>query len=233
MPRKRLEIADHPHREEILEAIIKGETYRSIQAQYKISASKISKLVREELGHKIAAAGKAKDIMDGTFLVETAGMAADSLRKMLLACNQYLADPDDPDAFTVGPRAEEVDIVIEVRDHDGKVIENRRETLQRLLDEVQVNISGEVVEVKFRHDDPRRLVVQTADAVNRQLAVVAKISAQAMGVKVDHEERRRIVESELWREMSRIVVRATSQCPQAREEVQHEFERLRNRYAGD
>lgn len=230
--RKGIEIANHPHREEIIDALVNGVTYRDIERQYGINRSTLSRLVRSELGRKVAAAGRAKDIMDGTYLVESAGVAAESLRKMLVACNTYLEDPDDPSAFAIGPRAEEVDIVVEQYDEEGRVIGTERDTLQAFINRIEQR-GGKVVEAKYRHEDPRKLVVQTADAVNRQLAVVAKISERAMGIQTDREERRRVVESELWRDMSKVILQAIDRCPEAREEIRGELERVRDRHTGD
>lgn len=234
MPTPRAAIESHPQRKELIQAIVRGDTYRSIAKRYGISQGTITRLIRAELAAKIAAAKASHDIMDGTFVIESAGQAAESLRKMLQACERYLQDPDDTDAFAVGPRATEVEVIIEEHGEDGRIKGTRKATLQELLDEVEGNIgAGAIQKAELKITDPRKLILDTADLINRQLATIAKISAAARGFRQDMDARQKVVESELWGEVTEALIRAFGECPHAQAQVRGELERIARAAGGN
>lgn len=232
MPRKR-EIEQHPKKREIVQALIDGVSYRDIEGQYQVSRQSLSTYLRKELSQKVALVKREEDILDGTFAIQNAARAAGSLRKVLDACTRYLQDPDDPEAFNVGPRAEEVDIVVQHYDEEGKPTYTERGTLQQFLDEIHGHKSdGQVIEVKYQHEDPRRLVVNTANAINRQLGILAKIQVSANEFNRDAETKKRLVESELWQEVSGAIMDALKDFPEAKEAIGRALDRIRHTAAG-
>lgn len=232
MPKRKRKIDQHPQKQEIIEALVRGDTYQEITSKYGVSKNQLSDYMRQELGRKVAMVKRDEDILDGTFVLDNAAKAAKSLRKLLESCNTYLQDPDDPDAFAVGPRAEEVDIIVQHYDEEGRPTYTERGTLQDFLTQIEKEKSGDVSEAKYNHADPRKLVIDTANAINRQLGIMAKIQEQAMGMRRDNETRRRVVESEVWEEVSELLIEATNKCPEAREIVARGLERIRSAATG-
>ena len=229
---RKWEIEKHPQRDEIVKALINGVTYREIGAQYGVSSSTLSKYLRTELSRKVSLVKREQDILDGTFVLDNAARAAKSLRKLLTACDVYLQNPDDPEAFEVGPRADDVDVVVQHYDEDDKPAHAERKTLQQLINRVEKGTGGTVMEIRYTHTDPRALVVSTANAINRQLAVLAKIREQAMGMSRDDEARRHIVEGEVWEQLTDVILESTKDNPDVRNKIARGLESIRVSAAG-
>lgn len=225
--RRKLDQLPTATRRELLEEIAKGTTYREITERYGLAKSTVSKYVREVAAEFVAAARKEYDIIEGTYVLETAGLAAQSLRRLLEACNRYLADPDNPDDFNVGPRATEVDVIFDVINDQGDIVRTEKLVLQDALDKVDGLHGNDLSGVRYRHSDPRDLVVKTANAINRQLAVLTNIQEKALGIAADKDARREIVESQVWQEVSEALTDALSDCPKARNKVAGALRRIR------
>lgn len=225
MPRAK-SVDKHPQKQEIMAALIEGKPYRNITKQYGVSTAALSRYMREELARKVALAKQQENIVDGTYVAQTAGKAARSLRDMLEACNEYLRDPDDPEKFNVGPRAHEVEVVYTPVGPDGKPGPQERASLQELLDRVETGLNARVSEVRTKYADPRDLVIRTADSINKQLTILARIREQALNIAKDNEERRKIVHNAFWAEVRDLLADAFSECPKAKEKLERAFERI-------
>lgn len=109
------------------------------------------------------------------------------------ACDDWLRDPDNPEAYSVGPRASDVDVIytVEVQTDSGYRTEKRKKPLQDLLavledgrDEDGARFSG-VEKAEYKHADPRELILKTVQEGRQTVAAAADLAkmladAQAM-----------------------------------------------------
>jgi len=93
--------------------------------------------------------------------------------KLYDACDRFLQDPTDPTRYSIDPRASEV-LVIYTEWSNGRP-RPAKATLQELLRKVAGITLGTVVSIQWAAKDPRDLVLRTAERLERQLEMVAKL----------------------------------------------------------
>jgi hypothetical protein len=115
----RCSICRHQQAQEINVAITRGERERTIAAQYELSKA----AVHRHKGCVTQAAEEARKVR----AVVSAATASDELarqrhraRKMEQAIDDWLTDPDDPESFSLAPRATEIPVVYIETGSDGK-----------------------------------------------------------------------------------------------------------------
>ncbi len=162
--------------QEINAAITCGEPERTIADHYDISGT-----VHRHKDCILKAAVEARKVR----AVVSAATASDELarqrhraRKMEQAIDSWLTDPDDPESFTLAPRASEIPVVyIETRS-DGKP-KRKKSMLSKLLASFEQQLG---VTVSYADTsgvaDARRLFVDLLRAVNSQLELLAKLTAE-------------------------------------------------------
>lgn len=216
MPRKS-DVDLHPQRRNIIRWLIQGVPYREITRRTGIKKDALSRFKNEVLVERAAKYDGDVDVRDASFLFDEIGDMIAHNRKVRRACARYLADPDDPDEFYLGPRAEEVKVVW--WDRSKKKPELRTNTLAYLLDMVTSKV-GPVRESESKHDDPRGLVLASQVANNKTLELLAKIQGKVADVNVN------IVMNPVVVQMQQVIVEALDRHPEARRELTAALRRI-------
>jgi hypothetical protein len=122
--------------------------------------------------------------------VERLGLAQD-------AADRWLRDPDNPEQYDLGPRAEEVTVIYEEFEADGDRIKTvkRRGKLHTLLDGIQERNGIRITGFESKHADPRRLLVDYSDSLRGELQLFAQ-AWEAWQAKQEEEQQRRQREDE-------------------------------------
>jgi hypothetical protein len=125
-----------------------------------------------------AAKALAKGSYNGEALLARIEDTIVYVQKMYDACNDWLQDPEDHSKYNLDPRAYEHDVIYNwvITDADGKDTRIRKKAnLQELLDRA-IRDNEEIIKVESKVADPRNLVLQTAQTLNKQLETLAKIA---------------------------------------------------------
>lgn len=152
-------------------------------------------------------AKEARELRDGAQLLKEIERIMERVNKMYDACDAYLTDPEDSSRYYLGPRSNEVRVVYLEYDEDGKPI-RRVSRLQTLLD----NLAG-VVEVHYKHADPRVLLLKTALTLKQQLELLARIQGQIKDITVN------INTIKQWVEIKAVILDATKGSPDVRNRI--------------
>ncbi len=94
---------------------------------------------------------------------------------MFNACDRYLQDPDDPDQYDLGPRAEDISVIYFRFDENTGKMKRDKAKLSRLL-EMLSKQGVKVASWRYRHADPRELILKTQDRLQAQLELLGKLS---------------------------------------------------------
>lgn len=208
MPRK-YEVDQHPHKDRIIKALARGDTYREITGRYGVTKSALSRYLREKLLPKAAEAKEAQDLRDGAQLLKEIERIMERVNKMYDACDAYLQDPQDPSRYYLGPRGEEIRVVYVELDEEGNP-SRKTDTLQVLLD----RLSGRnVLEVRYKHADPRELVLKSALTLKSQLELLARVQGQIKDIAVN------ITAIAQWAEIKMAILEATKGSPDVRARI--------------
>lgn len=188
-------ICVHPDRGAIDRAIVAGEPFRRIAARCGASATSLR---RHKDAHLVDVIQRAEKQRNGA--IERAVVAREDRRdadaldvhtelrrifvhmhKLLAACDDWLTDPDDPTRYDLSPRSHELKVTYEEIDNTGDrpVVLRRKKALSDLLAMIkkeQPTFSWVMVEHKT--SDPRKLIVETANALRPSVELLAKLVGQ-------------------------------------------------------
>jgi len=185
---RRYTVDTHPKKAMIIKALLRGDGFRDIAGKYGVPksclhsylevhiAEQVAKLRAEE---QTALAKEADSTLKGNI-----EYVMQRMRKLYDACDEYLQDPDNPGKYDLHPRAWEFDVVYrEVEPDTGRMI-TKKASLAWLLEKVDEQ-GYQPWEVKMKSADPRNLIVQTANAIAKQLELLAKLEGKISGQVVN------------------------------------------------
>ena len=186
MPRKnksptgrRWEVDTHPERETIIAALVKGEqSFRSIGKHFGISAAAITRYMHDKLAAQAAAVLAEDSEQKGANLLKRIEKIMKRMQKLYDACDEYLQHPEDPERYDLGPKAWEIDVAYRIPDPKSRTKTiSGHDTLNGLLAKLEAgNIKP--LSIRLRHSDPRKLIIETASVLSKQLELIAKIQGQ-------------------------------------------------------
>jgi len=100
----------------------------------------------------------------------------DRINLLFDACDRYLRDAEDPSRYDVGPRDADVSVSYWERGPNGTMIQ-RKAKLSVLL--ARLREGGiDVERAETKHADPRELVLKTANILQGQLELTAKLMGE-------------------------------------------------------
>lgn len=182
---KQYSIDRHPKRNQIIRELINQTPYHVVSDKYGLSYGSVQRYVATKLRQTIA-----KRIGKGGYETETFLARVEEtmtyVQTMYEACDEWLRDPDDHSKYNLDPRASEYEViwVNTLYDDDGEIVgrERRRDTLQELLDK-SMGAYDSVVKVEGKAADPRKLLLDTASVLSKQLEMLAKIAGAIEDIK--------------------------------------------------
>ena len=183
-------IDSHPKRNAIIKDLINQVPYETIVDNYGLSHGSVQRYASKQLRMHAAKALK-KNLYDGAQLLSRIEDTIVYVQKMYEACDEWLTDPNDPSSYTLDSRAEEIKVIYDEYYTDDKGDERykrRTEDLQKLLDKV-LSEDDKLIMVETKKADPRKLVLDTANTMSKQLELLAKIAGlvkeQSVNINID------------------------------------------------
>lgn len=173
MTGRRWSVEQHPQREEIELELIQGDSFRDVSGRYGISKSALQRYINTRFVNLAAEAMKERQLDHGQAIIERIHNLIKRLEKLVNAADDWLTDPNDPEKYTLHPRADEVEVVYYTYDGEGKPIRHKKK-LQELINQIE-GTGKETAGLQWKNADIRTLLPRTADSLHRQLDLVAKI----------------------------------------------------------
>jgi hypothetical protein len=128
------------------------------------------------------------------------------------ACDRWLRDPDDSTRYELGPRDHDVQVIYREVGSNGKAIQ-KKAPLSHLLTTLE-DAGVDVERSEWRHADPRELVLKTADRLQSNLELLAKL----LGELDDRPQINLLVAPE-WHKVRAALLEALLPFPDARTAV--------------
>lgn len=175
-------ICRDPRRAEINEALAtKAGSYRQIAERFSLN---ISTVFRHEK-HVPAYVAKGARLVDlsnaekvGRLMEETASGA----KRLYDACEEWLRDPENPEKYYLGPRGEDIWVLLEwtTLDVDGKAIRHRsKDLLHNIIQKIEDRTGRTVTNTSWKHADPRELILKASANLKDLIDTIVKIQAEA------------------------------------------------------
>jgi hypothetical protein len=203
-------ICTHPERTAIEQALVANEPFRNIAERFGTSATALTRHKVDHLPGVLVQATKAQETADALDVMTELRRCFDRINLLFDACDRWLRDPDNPDEYTLEPRANEVKVIYTEPGPLGKPVQ-KKARLSLLLDRLQ---GKTVLYSEIKHADPRELVLKTAAQLESQQELLAKLIGQ-----LQQEGTTNITISAEWLEVRTVLVKALQPYPEARTAV--------------
>lgn len=222
MPKRILNVDQHKDKEKIIKALIKGRPFSEITGKWGIAKSTLSDYLNDKLIPAAAKYTAQQDLKDGKFILEEIESIMSKMRKLYDACDEYLTDPNNKDKYSLLPRAWEQEI--RYLDYSQVTAENQKPQqktmeLQTLLDMMNDH-KQELVYIKYKFHDPRKIITETATVLTKQLELLARIQGTIKDVTIN------IINNPMWIELQAILLEVTDQFPEIRESLATRLSKL-------
>lgn len=167
----------HPKKNAIIRDLVNQVPYTQIAGNYGMTVNAVQRYATQKLRMN-AAKALAKGQYDGAALLARIEDTIVYVQKMYEACNDWLQDPEDHSRYNLDPRAYEHEViynwVLTNQDGDERRI-RKKANLQELLERA-MREDEEIIKVESKIADPRKLILDTAQTLNKQLETLAKIA---------------------------------------------------------
>lgn len=214
----------HPARDAIDRALVEGGEVSTLAKAHGLTRTSVrhhaehhlpemlarSEAVREGLQATIAAAEAARTETRAIDLMSRLERQCELGDKLADACERWLADPNDPTRFDVGPRDRDITVIYGdgVSERTGEPIV-RKSRLDVLLARIEAK-GLPVLGVEAKPADPRELIVKLLAAQTRQTELLARVLGKLQETApVD------VLGSPEWNDLRRILVDALAPFPDA------------------
>ena len=230
-------ICSHGEREEIDRALVRGEGLRGLARRYGTSHVALFRHKQEHIPAELARVAEAGRLARATALVgeverravgeEARGLDVMAelestlrrMNKLFDACDDWLTDPEDPERYDLGPRAEELLVHYWATGADGRRV-RAKAPLSELLQQVVRTGGIEVEGVDLRGADPRELILKAARRLEAGLQLVARLLGQLPGrAEQPGPTVNVLVASPEWLTTRAAILAALEPYPEAREAV--------------
>lgn len=203
-------VDEHPQRDALITAIVEGKSsLRTIAKQFDINHVCVSRYLNERLSTQAAAVAQQRAESEGSALIDKLLERDKRVEKMLDACDKYLQDPNNPGEYDLFPRAWEIDVTYRtVEDSTGHMI-TRKESLQSLIDKMDGQ-GYQPWEIKYRHADPRKLLLEASRDLRATLELQAKLAGKLADVTIN------MTFNQYWTKIKAIIMDATKGHPEVR-----------------
>jgi hypothetical protein len=168
-------ICRHDERAGIETLMARRKPLRDIAGQFRVSKSAV-KRHQDCIVDALTEAQRRREIESAVNVDEEIKAACATLKRLRDACEEWLADPDRPDKFTLDARSGEIMVIYEELEAGAQKPRRKRGNLGALLERIEKNLSGVSVErVESKYADPRQLIINTMRQMTAQLDVIAKL----------------------------------------------------------
>lgn len=175
-------VCNHPKSREIDLAVLDPKcSKRKIAIEHKITEPALFRHIRSHLAERLRRALKRSEERRELDLSAELARCFHRVNLLFTACDAWLRDPEDPEAYTVEPRAGEVTVVYDEILSDGRK-RRRRSKLQTLLNKVNKKraekAQAQIDLVEAKYADPRKLVLLTAQTLDRHLRMLGDLTGE-------------------------------------------------------
>lgn len=170
---------DHPQKDQIVKDLIAQKSYGDIKKKYGLDSVKVLKtFVSNRILYPAAQASEKVKQDSREIIMGRLDDIQGYLTKLIKACDEWLADPDDKDRYFLGDRADELTVVWLEERGKGKFVK-KRDSLQHLLDIALDAEQGKALQyVQTGRTDTRKLMLEALRVAQQQVELIAKITGE-------------------------------------------------------
>ncbi len=210
----------HPDKAKIIKMLTQGKTCKEISEKYVISKQALHRYLHDRLSPRATQEIAKRDAADGNSVLAELDFIMSRMKKLYNACDDYLTDPDNKERYTLLPRAWEAEICY--LDYSSDPPQQKKMSIQAMIDEMRGK-GKELVEIKYKHHDPRKMITETANTMTKQLELLARIQGSIKDVSIS------IVNNPAWIQVQAAILQATDNVPEIREKLAKELSKIEDK----
>jgi hypothetical protein len=175
-------VCRHKDQAEIAIQLVKKVPFRHIASQYGVSTSSLQHHKRVCMPLAVQNTEAAKQYRDSEKLLSFLETQIETQRKLMEACDRYLTDPDNPRQYTLGPRAEDIDVVYwdtvggdADDDDEEEAVEPRMIRRKAILSDLLKKAGVPITQVNWKTADPRELILKASMTAKGNLEFIAQL----------------------------------------------------------
>lgn len=214
---RRCSVCDHAQRAEIDRALVsEGASIRDVAGRFNLGRSAVARHKDAHIPAALADAVEQERLDEAVDLMAELRACIDRVKLMVDATDRWLRDPDDPDQYDIGARAEDVDVIYTEPAPNGKGRLRRKAKLSTLLERIEADKGRgwRVESVETKYADPRELLLKALARMDGHLTLVAKLAGE-----LDERAQVNITVAPAWVELRAVILGALSGHPEALEAV--------------
>lgn len=158
-------IETHPRRSEIEKDLLEGMPQRAVANKYGLSTACVHRYSASKFAREVNSATSRASALHADSLAETLTNLYSGVSKLYRACDDWLTDPSNPEAYTLEPRASEIDVIY----YDANNCK-RRGRLQDVLNKADAQA------VAVQRIDTRALLLQVVDKAGVTLERIGRMT---------------------------------------------------------
>lgn len=174
MAGRKCTICAHPAVNEINEMLVNNVPLNEIVTVYNdLSKMALSRHKQNHIPKTLSKAQEAKEIAQGDAVMTELKRCFERVNRLFDACDHWLKDPEDPSKYNLDPRDRDITVIY--------TEPGERKTKKALLSQLLAKVETKGYKVhswEYRIADPRRLILQTANQLQGQIELLAKLTEQ-------------------------------------------------------
>jgi len=149
---------------------------RELLERFGHSKSAYYRHFKEHLPSSLLKAKEARDMLAADNLYNQLNRTYMRMQKQQDACDAFLQDPDDPQAYFLGPRGGDIDCLVMMK--QGENVVQIKKNLQTLIDELEKRFpDARFVEISYKYADLRKMNIEAS----RELRVCIELFSRMLG----------------------------------------------------
>lgn len=187
-----------------LEAGIKpAEIARKYEVTSAAVSQRIKKLNLTTVTAAVAPAESERYVSNKNDAISQLGLGLSRVNLLMDACDEWLRDPQRPERYDIGPRADDVEVIytVTITTANGPQKQKRKKTLAELLGDVEDGCDDDgarfeqVEKGEYKTADPRELILKTVQESRQTVGAMTELAKLLADMKAMQEWRETVLDA--------------------------------------
>lgn len=182
MAGRKCSVCSHPAINDINEMLVNNVSFNEITTIYNdLTEMSLMRHKKNHLPKALSKAKEAQEVAQGDAVMAELKRCFKRVNLLFDACDRWLRDADDPTRYDIGPRAEDVKVTYYEPGQEGG--RPKKAPISKLLAKLE-GAGYQVESWESRHADPRELILKTANRLQNQIELLAKLMGELPPEKI-------------------------------------------------
>jgi len=210
----------HPQAEQIRRELAENVQIASISKKYGIHRNALTFYRKNRMPEQVVKAVEKRDLTNAEELFQIILKTVRYMETLSASCDAELRDPDNPELYYMGTRAEDVDVIWEepIETASGVIFKKHRDKLQDMIDK---NMSGgNLISTRISKTDNSVLLIKSSDTLTKQMDMLVQ------AWRTIDQGKSSFLGTPAWNRVVKVVLDATEEHPEIRRRIADDLSRI-------